>query len=415
MIRFLRIIVHNWPLKLAAIGLATVLYSGLVLSQDARNYNSPITIRPPSVPEGLHLLEPPPPVTSIRYFAPVGADEPGPDTFRATIDLSGIDPNGGVFDVPVQVTSVNSQIRILGVTPPVVTVSLDRLETKIVPVRVERGEIPEGLEIGREDIDPSTVTVSGPESLVRQVVEARANVIIQPSGLDVDQDVALLPVDALGEVRSPVDVTPTTARVRIPVFSEPRTRTLPINAVVTGTPASGFELATVTIEPATALVQGDADALEEITRLDTEPISVSGLSAVETFEVALGLPDGIERVDEEVITVSVTFMAVTESRTFTVGLTLDGAQPNLVYELAADRVLLAVGGSPPALDAATTGLVGRLDVAGLEPGTYDLEVAADLPSGLTLVAASPPTVTVTIAAPDPQSPPASPTATPPGS
>ena len=35
--RVLGIIVHNWPLKLAAIGLATLLYGGLVLSQSTRD------------------------------------------------------------------------------------------------------------------------------------------------------------------------------------------------------------------------------------------------------------------------------------------------------------------------------------------------------------------------------------------
>ena len=33
--RLLRLLVHNWPLKLAAVGLATLLYGGLVLSQNA--------------------------------------------------------------------------------------------------------------------------------------------------------------------------------------------------------------------------------------------------------------------------------------------------------------------------------------------------------------------------------------------
>ena len=33
MTRYLRFLIHNWPLKLAAIVLATLLYGGLVLSQ----------------------------------------------------------------------------------------------------------------------------------------------------------------------------------------------------------------------------------------------------------------------------------------------------------------------------------------------------------------------------------------------
>ena len=35
MTRVLGVLIHNWPLKLAAIGLATLLYGGLVLSQSS--------------------------------------------------------------------------------------------------------------------------------------------------------------------------------------------------------------------------------------------------------------------------------------------------------------------------------------------------------------------------------------------
>ena len=56
-------------------------------------------------------------MTSIRYFAPEGTrTSRSTDTFRATIDLSGI-TQGGTYDVPVQVTSVNPEIQILEVTP----------------------------------------------------------------------------------------------------------------------------------------------------------------------------------------------------------------------------------------------------------------------------------------------------------
>ncbi len=63
---------------------------------------------------------------------------------------------------------------------------------------------------------------------------------IQSTGVDVDQDVQLIPVDELGNALSPVDVTPPTARVVIPVFSDRQSRTLPVNPIVTGTPGGGL-------------------------------------------------------------------------------------------------------------------------------------------------------------------------------
>lgn len=394
--RLLEVVLHNWPLKLAAVGMATVFYGGLVLSQDARTFNGQIPIRPPVIPPDMWLLEPPPPVTSVRFFAPEGTDQPSTDTFRATIDLSGI-TQGGEYQVPVEVTSVNPDIQILEVTPSVVSVQLDPLVTKIVPVKIERGEVPEGLEVGSETATPSTVTVSGPKTIVDQVTAARADVVIQQSGIDVDEDVSLIPIDAVGDARSPADVSPTTARITIRIFSEPGNRTLPVSPVVTGTPAAGFEIDTIAVDPSAMTVQGDVDALTSLARVDTEPVSVSGLSETRTFETQLALPEGIEAVDAGPIQVTVSFRPVTESRSYTVGLELVGTAPGLAYAPSTSSVLLSVGGSPGALDAMASGTtLAQLDVTGLEPGTYDVPVTAQLPEGVTLVAASPATVSVTI-------------------
>ncbi len=58
-----------------------------------------------------------------------------------------------------------------------------------------------------------------------------------------------MPVDKLGNALSPLDVTPATARVTIPVFSDQQSRTLPVNPVITGTPAAGFEIESVVVSP----------------------------------------------------------------------------------------------------------------------------------------------------------------------
>jgi YbbR domain-containing protein len=183
-----------------------------------------------------------------------------------------------------------------------------------------------------------------------------------------------------------------------------------VSPVVTGTPAAGFEVDEITVEPSTVLVEGDADPLAALARVDTEPVSVSGLSETQTFETELALPEGIEAVDPVPIRVTVSLRPITESRSYTVGLQVVGAEAGLTYTPNASSVLLSVAGSPAALDtlnAETT--LAQLDMTGREPGTYDVPVTAELPSGVTLVAASPPTVSVTVtaaAAPSPATSPA---------
>jgi hypothetical protein len=52
----LAFVVHNWPLKLAAIGLATLLYGGLVLSQTTQPFAGNIPIQIVNAPGDVVVL-----------------------------------------------------------------------------------------------------------------------------------------------------------------------------------------------------------------------------------------------------------------------------------------------------------------------------------------------------------------------
>jgi YbbR domain-containing protein len=400
--RILGRIVHNWPLKLAAVGLASLMYAGLALSQNTQTFPGVIPVRYVNEPARTVVTpSTPEPINEVRYFAdssvPVATG-----TFLATIDLAGVEGRIGVVTLPISVTSPDPRIRVLGFSPNFATVDLDVLTSREgIPVRVVHPPVPDGLTLGPVEVDPATVTVSGAASIVAKVDAVRADVTIPATGIDVDQDVQLVPIDKLGNAISPLDVIPATARVSIPVISDQQSRTLPINPDITGTPAAGFEIESVTVTPQVVLVTGDADTLANLTRIDTDPIPMTGVSADETVPVGLALPGGVVAVGSDTVFVAIGIRPVTGTRTFDAGLQLIGARSDLRYALSTDRVLVTIGGSTADLDrlSAST-LVVDLDVAGLGVGAHDVPVTADLPTGMTLVAASPPRVTVTISTPD---------------
>ncbi|MEX1171585.1 MAG: CdaR family protein [Chloroflexota bacterium] len=397
MTRLLGIIVHNWPLKLAAVGLATLLYGGLVFSQSQQTFPGVIPIEPRDLPRDAFLLTTIEPVTEVRYFSPSGIP-PIESSFEAWVDLSSVEVGGGPVTVPVQVRAAG--ITVVGHTPEVVTVELDRVVTADVPVIVQYPPPPEGLQIGEISTDPSTVTVSGPASVVDKVTSVRADVVIQPSGISVDQDVLLVPVDAVGNAVAPVNLTPSSARIRIPVFENLRSKSLTVTPVITGTPAPGFEIASVTVEPLVVTVEGDAEQLAELARVDTVAISTNGASSDFTVQADLELPTGVQAVDAPQVTIKVAIRPVTATRTFQSGLRLTGVRPDRVYALSTDRVLLTLGGTTGDLDRLSGAtLVAVLDVTGLDVGTVDVRVTIDLPAGVNLVSASPAEVTVTISVP----------------
>jgi YbbR domain-containing protein len=402
--RILWVIVHNWPLKLAAIGLATLLYGGLVLSQSTQTYGGRVQIQPIGQRADTVLLSAIPDVTTIRYFAPTGVPTAGV-TFTAQVDLSNVDPKAGIVSVPVTVRAADQRISILAVEPAFVNIQLDALKSITVPVDVERGTVPDGLQVGDMSFDPRTVVVSGPSTIVAKVSKARAAVIIQPSGIDIDEDVVLVPVDDLGNALSPVDVEPRTVHVKIPVFTDRQTKTVPVTPVVSGSPAAGFEIAALTVTPKVVTVEGDADQLATVDQIGTLPVSVAGASENLTASAGLDLPTGVVPIGDGTVQVVITLRPVTGTRTFDAGLRLVGARSDLTYDIDVNHVLVTIGGSIADLDRLQGAqIVLDLAVGDLLPGTTTVPVTADLTTGLTLVSVSPATVSVTVTAPPSPSP-----------
>ncbi len=401
--RFLRFVTRNWPLKVGAIALSTLLYGGLVLSQTTKEFPGSVPIETVNQASDVIVLSDLGTASQVRYVAPgdlgLRVDSA---SFRATVDLSGVDPKGGPVSLTVRVTAVDPRVQVLDYQPRRIVVTLDRVSHKTVPVRAVLGTLPAGLTVGNPIIDQATSVVTGPESLLGKVTETQARVTIDPSGIDINRMIDLVAVDAGGNPVIPIDVTPASVLIRVPVFTDRRTRTVPVSPVIIGTPAAGFEVASVTVDPIVVQVEGDANDLAGLDRADTVAVSVTGLSADLTTSVALQLPSGLQALGPGTVSVTVRLRALTGTRTFDAGLILVGARADLVYKLSTDRVLVVIGGSEADLDrlsGATLGLT--VNVSGLAVGSHQVTPTANLTTGLSLLSVSPSPITVTISTPAP--------------
>jgi YbbR domain-containing protein len=407
--RALVLLVRNWPLKLAALIFAILLYGVLVIGQNARIFPGSIPIVAANEPANAVLLTNLPNVTEVRYLAP---NDPNlrvdSSSFEAFVDFTGVDPQAGTVSVPVTVRALDDRVRVLGWSPDRVQVQIDQVVSIQVQVKVNEVSVPPNLDVRDPVLSQDTVTVRGPATIVRRVDHVEARVQIDPAGFDFDRDVELVPVDVLGEaVPSPVRVEPAEVRVRIAVFTNSQSRTLPVAPNIVGTPAPGFEIATITVSPLIVNVEGDADELSNVLRADTAPVSVNGATADVHATVDLALPTGVVQIGEGKFDVTVTIRPLTGTRSFSAGIALKGARSDRTYQLSTDQVLVTAGGTVADLDrlqAQTLEVIA--DVASLGPGTHEVALVADLPAGVSLLTISPARITVVVGVPSPGSSPA---------
>lgn len=402
--RLLRFVVHNWPLKLAAVALATLLYGGLVLSQTTRDFTSPVPIQIADAPPDVVVLTDPGFTTRIRYVAPPDLDvRIDASTFTASVDLGNVDPTGGPALFPVRVDAIDERVQVLDWEPKQIPITVDEVGSKNVPIVTELLPLPSGLDTGDPLADQTTATVSGPRSVVDTVAEVRAQVAVDASGIDVNQLVTLVPIDDKGQVLGPaarVEIDPPQVRVRVAVFTDRRSKTIPVSPTVNGTPAAGFEIESVEVNPAVVSVEGDANDLAGLESADTAPVSVAGASSEFVQTVGLVLPDGVEALGGGSVQVTVRLRPITATRTFEAGLVVTGARADKQYRLSTDRVLVTIGGPVADLDRLSgTTLSLTVDVTGLDDGTHSVAVSANLQTGLALVGASPNPIDVTVTTP----------------
>ncbi len=406
-------LVRNWQLKLGAVALATILYTGLVFSgsfTEARIGGVPIArINQPS---GAYVITQDLGTVEVHYRRSSDAQAIiNQNNFAATVDLSkyDMDQPGTPQSLPISVNSLASGVDVLDVNPTRVTVTLDVLASKEVNVVVDHGQVPDGLELGTTTLSVTTVMARGPSSFVSQVARAEARVPIDASGIDVHRQVDLQPVDAAGIVVRSVDLTPSVVTVDIPVDQTETNKTVPVSVSLTGTPGAGYLIDQVASNPLTITLRGTPSSLASVTNVLTEAVSVDGLTASRSFSTKVILPPDLQLAEgsPESVTVQITMSAAQASQTFQVGVTCTGLAAGTSCLPQTDQIAMTLSGPQPALAALDISQITPvLDVSGLSPGSHQVTPTVSLPNGISLVGFSPAQVTVVIAQPTPAPSPA---------
>ncbi len=212
----LSIIRRNFGLKLLSLALAVAAWAYFHFSAApgiTAHFDEQLTV--PLVVTGLR------PGFVARYTdktalvtidLPRNGTEVKADQVQAVLDLSNR-PDPGVFNVPVEIIAPNVQIHSL--TPASVTLSLDRLEERTVPVAIDyTGATHGGVVVESADVNPSFVTIRGTANDLARVNAVRVEIPIPPKSGIIDTMTSPSATDSRAGSIGSVDVSPNLVRVR---------------------------------------------------------------------------------------------------------------------------------------------------------------------------------------------------------
>jgi YbbR domain-containing protein len=390
----------NIGLGLLSLALAVTLWAFVTEEENPTRtdcFPGNVPVETVNVPKGLAVASLSDAAVSVRASAPQDiCDHLTVGDFRAVADLSIAKAHEN--SVTLRVSSTRRGVEVAQASPPGVTVTLEPTTTKVVPVTMKLiGTPPLGYATAPGKTTPEQVEVTGAESLVALVDEAVADVNVQGVRVPLAQAFPVVPRDSLGGDIEGVTMNPSTVEVVLPIVQREVTQAYVVTPLLRGTPADGFNVTSISVDPSFVVITGAIEALQSLTTVSTDEVAVDGAASDVVRAAKLQLPPGLTVAGSDSVTVRVSVSPAQGEITLGLTPTVKGLEPGLRAELATTMVEVRVAGEIPVLRALSpTSLVAVVDASGLGEGQHVLPVQVTVPPGVRVVGVEPATVIVTL-------------------
>jgi YbbR domain-containing protein len=274
-------------------------------------------------------------------------------------------------------------------------VSGEQIVERALRIPLEFTNVPSQLEIVGEPPNVVDVRVRGSSGALSRISAGELVAVLDLQTGRAGQRVFHL---SAADVRSPfgVDVVQVTPSNFYMTFEPSASKRVPVVPAVEGEPAPGYELGTVTAEPALVEVEGPASAVKALTAAITEPLSAAGASAPVSEMLTVGVPDPSVRLkDPSPVRVTVNVRPA-QFQWAVAGVPVKLLNAKGRVTISPGAVTVYVRGPREGMGADATAFDASVDVDGLRPGDYQVPVRVVVPPRIGLARVEPMEVRVRV-------------------
>ena len=147
-----------------------------------------------------------------------------------------------------------------------------------VEAQLEFKNVPQGLEILKQNIKKATINVRGHESILNGLKPSDVRILVDMTNGKAGEASYYFDTNDVKITKNikVFRIEPTYAKVTL---DESSTKVLQVKPYIVGQPAKGFEIKKITVSPAVASVEGPATEMARLAALRTEPLDITGLDA----------------------------------------------------------------------------------------------------------------------------------------
>lgn len=263
---------------------------------------------------------------------------------------------------------------------------------------LELQNVPDGLEVVGETPSTVDVRVRGTSSTLGDLSSGDVVTVLDAGAAKARRQLFHLGPE---QVRAPFGVEVTFVRpTTVPLqFERQMTKVVPVAPAIEGQPGPGYFIERVTVEPTEVEIVGPESALRAVHQAATETVELAGATGPVRETVNIGLPDSSARLRmPHTARVTVSIAPVRSERTLGgVPVRMKNLRPSLSASATPSSVATTVRGPDDVLRNLTTDdLEVSVDLTGLGPGRYTLDVRTSSTRTLGIVRTVPRQVQISI-------------------
>ncbi len=299
------------------------------------------------------------------------------DNVSVFLDVSNI-RSAGMHEIPLTATSAHGTVTNL--YPESITVRIEYLDTREVPIEIEMTGTTKDdywYSVNEQSVNPQTVTVSGPASVVQGATRAVAQIDITGQTSSFRRAAILRLQDTDGEPISTRLLTRSSSTCSVSVDVYP-TKEIPVTADASQiVVADGFEIAEITFQPATITIAAQSALLDGIEELPVEiPDNMPVLNKTYTKRLSLSkLPDFKFMSTNQVYMTITLREKVSSTAVYNIGVEMLGLGEEYEAFMPPTMVsVMATGAYSKVYGLTKDDVYAYVDLSGLMRGTYYMPV-----------------------------------------
>ncbi len=287
-----------YKLVALAVALGLWMYVNSERNPSSRK-NVSVALNVQNAPVGF-VVEPRSKEVSVSIEGPKSAvDSVRKEDITAFVDLEGFTTSRQSAEKEFKVTAGVSGASGSGLTytvnPTHVKVTIEPLGGKKMPVEVKFLSAPPiGKSYSNPVLTPASVSVSGTSAVVRRVRRVVLTVPGDVPNSGIDTEFTLTPMDDAGTEVLGVTLDPQKVQMKLNLIEVKSKKQVIVSAALQGAPKYPNKVTGVSVIPSVVTLDGLPKALEKISTVTTEPVSVEGAEGDVVKEVRLIVPSGCQ-------------------------------------------------------------------------------------------------------------------------